>query len=78
VGAVYRLIPEKIRTFEELGLLVSRMEGLTRVYYFDRNPVADDLRLFLRSTLDRLPESTIERFYRRRQRPRRAGKKYSD
>jgi DNA-binding transcriptional ArsR family regulator len=68
-------VQNQLRKFEELGLLVSRMEGPTRVFYFNRNPVADSLKIFLRSALDRLPESSLERFYRRRQRPRRAGKR---
>jgi DNA-binding transcriptional ArsR family regulator len=64
----------QLRKFEELGLLVSRKEGSSRVYYFKRSPVVDDLRKFLRSALDRLPDRTLEEFYRRRKRPRRPGK----
>jgi DNA-binding transcriptional ArsR family regulator len=65
----------QLRKFEELGLLVSRMEGTARVYYFARNPVADGLRTFLRSILDRLPDSILQRYYRQRRRPRRYGKR---
>ena len=65
----------QLRKFEELGLLVSRKEGPARFYYFARNPVADDLRTFLRSALDRLPDATIQQYYRARQRPRRYGKR---
>lgn len=65
----------QLRKFEETGLLVSRMEGTARVYYFHQNPVADGLRRFLRSVLDGLPDSTIQRFYRERKRPRRYGKR---
>ena len=66
---------KKLRKFEEMGLLVSRMTGSTRMYTFNRNPVADDLRRFLRSNLDRLPEETLQRYYRARRRPRRPGKR---
>ena len=68
-------VQNQLRKFEELGLLVSRKEGLARLYYFTRSPVADGLRDFLRSALDRLPDATIQRFYRARQRPRRQDKR---
>lgn len=65
----------QLRKFEEIGLLVSRAEGTTRTYYFRKSPVTDALRAFLRSMLDVLPRSTIERYYRQRRRPRRFGKR---
>ena len=68
-------VQNQLRKFEESGLLVSRMTGSTRIYYFDRNPVADDLRKFLRSNLERLPENTLQKYYRSRRRPRRPGKR---
>ncbi len=68
-------VQNQLRKFEELGLLVSRKEGSARFYYFKRNPVADELRTFLRSALDRLPDATIQKFYRARKRPRRYGKR---
>lgn len=68
-------VQNQLRKFEEIGLLVSRREGSARVFHFNRHPVADELRTFLRSMLDRLPEATVETFYRRRQRPRRSGKR---
>ena len=68
-------VQNQLRKFEELGLLVSRKEGPARFYYFNRNPVADELRKFLRAALDRLPEETIQKFYRTRKRPRRYGKR---
>ena len=65
----------QLRRLEELDLLVSRRQGSARVYYFNRTPVADNLRMFLRAMLDRLPDTTIQRYYRKRQRPRRYGKR---
>jgi DNA-binding transcriptional ArsR family regulator len=65
----------QLRKFENLGLLVSRREGSSRVFYFARSPVADSLRALLRTNLDRLPDSTIQKFYRQRRRPRRTGKR---
>ena len=65
----------QLRKFEELGILVSRREGSARVFYFARSPVADGLRKFLRSALESLPDATVQKFYRRRRRPRRFGKR---
>jgi len=65
----------QLTKFEQIGLLVSRKEGTTRTYYFKRSPVTDALRVFLRSMLDLLPESTIEKYFRERRRPRRFGKR---
>lgn len=65
----------QLKKFEEIGLLVSRTEGTTRMYYFKKSPVTDALRIFLRSMLDALPRSTIEKHYRQRRRPRRYGKR---
>ncbi len=65
----------QLTKFEETGLLVSRKEGSTRTYYFQRSPVSDALRQFLRSMLEMLPEVTTEKYYRQRRRPRRSGKR---
>ena len=73
-GSPAALIAQLIK-FEELGLLVSHKEGTTRMYYFKRSPVTDSLRVFLRDLREHLPKSTIQRFYRERQRPRRYGKR---
>ena len=68
-------VQNQLKKFEELGLLVSREEGSARVYYFRPSPVVDDLRLFLRSILNRLPDATLQKYYRERRRPRRSGKR---
>ncbi len=65
---------KQLQKFEQLGLLVSRSEGSARVYYFKRSPVVDALRKFLNSMLEVLPDSTINKYYRERRRPRRHGK----
>lgn len=65
----------QLKKFEAVGLLVSRIEGTTRMYYFKESPVTEGLRTFLRSMLGVLPRKTIERYYRERRRPRRFGKR---
>lgn len=74
-GISLNQVQNQLRKFEELGLLVSRMEGPTRVFYFKQGPVSDALRVFLREMLERLPEETIRGLYRERRRPRRYGKR---
>ena len=65
----------QLAKFEEIGLLVSRKEGTTRTFYFKQSPVADAFRLFLRSMLEILPRTTIDKYYRERRRPRRCSKR---
>jgi len=74
-GTSLNQIQNQLNKFEQLGLLVSRKEGTARVFYFKRSPVTDSLRAFLRSMLGHLPESTVEKYYRDRRRPRRYGKR---
>ena len=65
----------QLKKFEEVGILVSRKEGTTRTYYFRRSPVTDSLRTLLRSMLEILPRTSIEKYFRERRRPRRHGKR---
>lgn len=65
----------QLKKFEEIGLLNSRKEGTTRMYYFKQSPVTDALRTFLRSMLEILPSATIEAYFRQRRRPRRYAKR---
>ena len=73
-GCALNSIQKQLAKFEEVGLLVSCVEGASRMYYFNRGPVADALRVFLRGMLEKLPEATCDQFYRQRRRPRRMGK----
>ena len=68
-------VQNQLQKFEQLNLLVSRKQGSARFYSFNRSPVTDALRLFLRTMCDSLPDSTIQKFYRERRRPRRYGKR---
>ena len=65
----------QLRKFEDAGLLLSRGEGNTRMYYLKKSPVTDALRRFLREVLDMLPNETAEKYFRQRRRPRRFGKR---
>ena len=68
-------IQRQLRRLEVAGILVSRMVGRSRVFEFNtRIPSVRNLRSFLASELDLLPEPVIKDHYRQRQRPRREGK----
>ena len=69
-------IQRQLRRLEENGVLVSRTVGRSRVFEFNtRYPTVRNLRSFLSAELERLPDEDVKRYYRQRQRPRRAGKK---
>ena len=74
-GTSLNQIQNQLNKFEDLGILVSRKEANARMFYFKQGPVTDSLRRFLKDMLEILPESTLEKFYRERRRPRRYGKK---
>jgi len=69
-------VQKQLSKFENTGILVSRAVGTSRMYYWNpRDPGLKALRLLLRETLDRgIPQETLKKFYRQRQRPRRKGK----
>ena len=68
-------IQRQLRRLEADGVFLSRMVGRTRLFEFNtRNPSVRNLRTFLETELDLLPEEDVRAYYRQRQRPRRAGK----
>lgn len=69
------VVRDQLLRLEAHGVLVSRTVGRARVFQFnDRNPTARNVRGFLRTEIDLLPESDVHRYFRQRQRPRRTGK----
>jgi hypothetical protein len=69
-------VQKQLRKFEEVGILVSRMVGNSRMYTWNpRDPALNGLKDLLRQTLEAgIPEATLRRYFRQRQRPRRQGK----
>ena len=69
-------VQKQLTKFEQAGVLVSRTLGTSRIYTWNpRDPALEGLRLMLRDVLERgIPESTLKRYYRQRQRPRRKEK----
>lgn len=68
-------VQKQLSRLEKGGLLVSRAMGRTRMFTWNpRSAAARSLRAFLESELERLPDELTQRYFRQRQRPRRAGK----
>ena len=69
-------VQKQLRKFEQAGILVSRMVGNSRIYTWNpRDPALKGLQELLRQTLEQgIPERTLQKYYRQRQRPRRQGK----
>ena len=65
----------QLKKFEQVGVFVSRPVGATRMFYFKKGPITKELRKFLRTMLNALPEATLQKYYRQRRRPRRYGKR---
>jgi predicted ArsR family transcriptional regulator len=73
--APYTGIRRQLERMEAEGILESREIGRTRVFTWNlRNPTVRNLREFLEAELAGLSEQIIRRYFRQRQRPRRAGK----
>lgn len=68
-------IQRQLKRFEDNGVVVSRMVGNSRIYSFnDRNPTVKNLKEFLMKELENLPKKYTQKYFRQRQRPRRADK----
>jgi DNA-binding transcriptional ArsR family regulator len=69
-------VQKQLRKFEQAGILVSRTVGNSRIYTWNsRDPALAGLQELLRQTLDEgIPDRTLQKYFRQRQRPRRPGK----
>jgi hypothetical protein len=75
-GVPIMAIQRQLNRLEREGVLLSRTVGNARIFEFNtRNPTVRNLREFLDSELDLLPEEELKEHYRQRQRPRRSGKR---
>jgi hypothetical protein len=71
-------VQKQLTKFEQAGILVSRMIGASRVYTWNpRDPALIELQGLLRQTLENgIPEETLKKYFRERQRPRRQDKRF--
>jgi len=69
-------IQRQLNRFEQEGVLSSKMVGSSRIFRFnERSPTVKNLRKFLEQELELIPKKYITKYFRQRQRPRRAGKR---
>jgi hypothetical protein len=74
-GFGLNMTQRQLRRLEEQGVLVSRRLGNLRLFSFnDRNPTVRNVRSFLESELEILPQAVQQQFFRQRLRPRQSGK----
>jgi DNA-binding transcriptional ArsR family regulator len=69
------MVQKQLTRLEDAGILVSRTLGKTRLY--ELNPrwfLFKELSALLQKALAAVPEQDVAKYYRKRQRPRRAGK----
>ena len=79
IADTMELSPSQVRAqlhkFEDLGLVVSREIGRTRLFQWKPgNPYVAPLRALLEERLKHTDAEEIEKYFRMRRRPRRAGK----
>jgi hypothetical protein len=68
-------IQQQLRRLENAGIVVSRLVGRVRIYTFNpRYPLLNQLKALVAKAYEFLPEKEKETYYRKRTRPRRAGK----
>ena len=68
-------VQKQLLKFEEAGILVSFLEGRTRVFQWNpRYPFLPELQALLEKAYQYLPESEKSKYFKQRTRPRRTGK----
>jgi transcription initiation factor IIE alpha subunit len=74
-GLSLNSVQKQLIKFEETGILVSFLEGRTRVFRWNhRYPFLPELQALLVKALKYLPDSEKSQYFRERTRPRRTGK----
>jgi DNA-binding transcriptional ArsR family regulator len=66
---------QQLKRLEDAGIIVSRRVGRTRLYTLNpRYPFRKELEALVAKAFDYVPDEEKEAYYRKRTRPRRAGK----
>ncbi|MFA5097604.1 MAG: winged helix-turn-helix domain-containing protein [Candidatus Margulisiibacteriota bacterium] len=74
-GLRLQSVQDQFKRLEKGGLLVSKIKGKTRLYYFNpRYALLDEVKELLEKAFSFLPEKDREKGYNLRLRPRRTGK----
>jgi hypothetical protein len=68
-------LQQQLQRLENAGIIASRLIGKVRVYTFNpRYPFLQELKALIAKAFEFLPEKEKDAYYRKRTRPRRAGK----
>lgn len=74
-GVSLNTVQKQLIKFEDAGILVSFLEGRTRVFRWNpRYPFLPELKALLEKALKYLPENEKSKYFKERTRPRRTGK----
>jgi len=74
-GVAVNRFQQQLKRLEDAGIVASKLIGRVRVYAFNpRYPFLAELKALVAKAYEFLPEKEKEAYYRRRTRPRRAGK----
>jgi hypothetical protein len=66
---------QQLKRLENAGIIVSRLIGRVRIYTFNpRYPFLEEMKVLIAKALEFLPEKEKDAYYKKRTRPRRAGK----
>lgn len=66
---------QQLRRLEDSGIIVSRLVGNVRLYTFNpRYPFLKELKALIAKAYEFIPDVEKEKYYKKRTRPRRAGK----
>jgi len=66
---------QQLGRLENAGIIVSRLIGKVRIYTFNpRYPFLQELKALIAKAFEFLPETEKDAYYKKRTRPRRAGK----
>lgn len=74
-GVSVNRFQQQLRRLENAGIVVSRLIGRVRIYTFNpRYPFLEELKGLVGKAYEFIPEKEKGAYYRKRTRPRRAGK----
>jgi len=68
-------LQQQLKRLENAGIIVSRLIGKVRIYTFNpRYPFLEEIKALIAKAYEFLPEKEKDAYYKKRTRPRRAGK----
>lgn len=69
------VVQKQLKRLEDGGVIVSQPKGRTRLFLWNPSyPFRKELQSLLERSFEFMSENDIKKYYRKRQRPRRAGK----